>query len=127
VIAEDVFIPCGATMAVMHTPSSAGSTGTLVQVPTSGGHVPAVVYPGGPDPACIYIFLPGVRGNLDVPGIGDASCELDLDRWASPSGRGSIFARLAAELASGEDMTVAPWAVRIGPFAKSKVCLPIQD
>ena len=103
---------CGAAMVVMPIPLGAGSTGTLVQVPSSGGQVPAVVYSGGANPACIYLFLPGIRGNLDVPGVGDASCDLDLDRWASPSGRGSMFARLAAELASGEDMKVAPWAPR---------------
>ena len=84
----------------------------LVHLPSADGSVPAVVFSGGANPACVFVFLPGIMGNLDVPGVGEASCDLGLDRWASPSGRGSMFARLASELASGEDAPVAPWAPR---------------
>lgn len=102
-------------MVVMPPPrvSAVGDeSGKLVQIPSADGSVPAVVFSGGANPACVFVFLPGIMGNLDVPGVGEASCDLGLDRWASPSGRGSMFARLASELASGEDALVAPWAPR---------------
>ena len=88
------------------------ASGKLVHLPSADGSVPAVVFSGGANPACVFVFLPGIMGNLDVPGVGEASCDLGLDRWASSSGRGSMFARLASELASGEDAPVAPWAPR---------------
>ena len=104
-----------AAMVVMPPPrvSAVGDAGyELVHLPSADGSVPAVVFSGGANPACVFVFLPGIMGNLDVPGVGEASCDLGLDRWASPSGRGSMFARLASELASGEDAPVAPWAPR---------------
>ena len=104
-----------AAMVVMPTPrvSAVGdASGKLVHLPSANGSVPAVVFSGGASPACAFVFLPGIMGNLDVPGVGEASCALGLDRWASPSGRGSMFARLASELASGQDARVAPWAPR---------------
>ena len=104
-----------AAMVVMPPPrvSAVGDASyELVHLPSADGSVPAVVFSGGANPACVFVFLPGIMGNLDVPGVGEASCDLGLDRWASPSGRGSMFARLASELASGEDAPVAPWAPR---------------
>lgn len=104
-----------AAMVVMPQPrvSAVGdASGKLVHLPSANGSVPAVVFSGGASPACAFVFLPGIMGNLDVPGVGEASCALGLDRWASPSGRGSMFARLASELASGQDARVAPWAPR---------------
>ena len=104
-----------AAMVVMPPPrvSAVGdASGKLVHLPSANGSVPAVVFSGGASPACAFVFLPGIMGNLDVPGVGEASCALGLDRWASPSGRGSMFARLASELASGQDARVAPWAPR---------------
>ena len=98
----------------------------LVHFPSADGSVPAVVFSGDANPACVFVFLPGIMGNLDVPGVGEASCELGLDRWASPSGRGSMFARLASELASGKDAAVAPWSPmdrRSAAHAKSSAAL----
>ena len=59
----------------------------LVHLPSADGSVPAVVFSGGANPACVFVFLPGIMGNLDVPGVGEASCDLGLDRWASPRSR----------------------------------------